>query len=109
MNYKVSQKKTKEKRKKESGWCEKCYFQICPCVIEQIRKMEDAMFAAKQSIESLDAMLHKKTLEKDNLMKVNKELKAKLEGKRQADISNKMKEIDRQVSRFQLRNKIAVN
>ena len=105
----MSEKVAKQKRKKESGYCEKCHAYICPCVIEQIRNMENAMFVAKQAIESLDAMLKKKTLDFEEMVRRNEELTDKVKGNTRGIIDNRLKEIDRQVSRFSLRNKISVN
>ena len=105
----MSEKTAKQKRKQEDGYCEKCNSRICPCVIEQIRHMESAMIVAKQAIESLDAMLQKKTRDYDELQKKHDEYKMLWEGKKQNELDNKMKEIDKQVSRFSLRNKISVN
>jgi len=105
----MSEKTAKQKRKKEEGYCEKCHSRICPCVIEQIRNMESAMVVAKQAIESLDAMLHKKILEYEEAVKSRDEYKMRWEGKQQGDLNQKMRDIDAQTSRFTLRNKIAVH
>jgi len=105
----MSEKTAKQKRKKEEGYCEKCHSRICPCVIEQVRNMESAMVVAKQAIESLDAMLHKKILDFEEMVKRNEDLTDKLKGKTQGIINDRMKEIDSHVSRFSLRNKIAVH
>ena len=105
----MSEKTAKQNRKKEAGWCEHCHSRICPCVIEHVRQQESAMIVAKQAIESLDAMLHKKTLDFEEMVKRNEELTDKLTGKTQGVIDSKMKEIDSRVSRFSLRNKISVN
>lgn len=105
----MSEKTAKQKRKKESGWCEKCRSQICPCVIEHIRNMENAMVVSKQAIESLDLMLHKKILEYEEAVKSRDEYKMLWEGKKQGQLDQKMRDIDAQASRFSLRNKIAVH
>lgn len=105
----MSEKTAKKKRKKEPGWCGKCHAQICSCVIEQIRAQENALFASKQAIQSLDAMLKKTIIERDDFMKRNEELTDKVKGKTRGIIDHRMKEIDNQVSRFALRNKIAIN
>ena len=106
----MSEKTAKQKRKEEEvSWCDKCHAQICPCVIEQVRNMESAMIVAKQAIESLDAMLHKKILDFEEMVKRNEDLTDKLKGKTQGIINDRMKEIDSHVSRFSLRNKIAVH
>ena len=105
----MSEKKAKEKRKKEAGYCEKCHSRVCPCVIEQIRLMENAMVVSKQAVTSLDAMLKKAIMERDDFMKRNEELTDKLKGTTQGIINDRAKEIDKQVSRFSLRNKISVN
>ena len=105
----MSEKKAKEKRKAEVGYCDKCHAQVCSCVIERIRQQENAMIVAKQAVESLDAMLQKATRERDDFMKKTEELKMRLKGKRQSEINQKMKEIDAQVARFELRNKVAIH
>ena len=105
----MSEKTAKQKRKQEEGYCEKCHSRICPCVIEHIRHQENAMVVAKQAVESLDAMLKKATMERNDFMERNEELTDRLKGKSQEKIDNKMKKIDAQVSRFSLRNKISVN
>jgi len=111
----MSEKKAKEKRKivgniskYEPGWCEECHADVCPCVIEHIRLQENAMVVAKQAITSLDAMLHKKILEYEKAGKDRDEFKMRLKGKQQGEIEDKMKAIDASVSRFSLRNKIAL-
>jgi len=105
----MSEKTAKKKRKEETGLCGMCDSEICPCVIKQIRNMENAMVAAKQAIDSLDAMLHKKILECDEAVKSRDEFKMRWEGKQQGQLDQKMQDIDKQVSRFSLRNKIAVH
>lgn len=105
----MSEKTAKKKRREEGNVCGECGAPVCPCVIEQIRNMESAMIVAKQAIKSLDAMLKKAILERDDFMKRNEELTDKVKGKTQGIIDSKMKEIDKQVSRFSLRNKISVN
>jgi hypothetical protein len=67
------------------------------------------MIVAKQAITSLDAMLRKATMERNDFMKRNEELTDKLKGKTQGIINDRMKEIDKHVSRFDLRNKIEVH
>ena len=105
----MSEKTAKQARKKEEGYCEKCHSRICPCVIEHVRQQENAMVVAKQAITSLDAMLRKATMERNDFMKRNEELTDRLKGKTQGIINDRMKEIDQQASRFSLRNKITVN
>lgn len=105
----MSEKTVKQKRKKEQGWCEKCHARVCPCVIEQIRNMENAMVVSGDTIKSLDAMLHKKILEYDQVVKERDEYKMLWSGKQQQNLDQKMRDIDKQTARFHLRNKIAVN
>lgn len=105
----MSEKTAKQKRKKEFGLCEECNSQICPCVIKHVRQQENAMVVAKQAITSLDAMLKKATMERNDFMERNEELTDRLKGKTQGIINDRMKEIDKQVSRFSLRKNIGVN
>ena len=105
----MSEKTAKQARKKEEGYCEKCHSRICPCVIEHVRQQENAMVVAKQVITSLDAMLRKATMERNDFMKRNEELTDRLKGKTQGIINDRMKEIDKHISRFDLRNKIEVH
>lgn len=48
--------------------CPSCYQKICPCVIDQIRDMENAMVVAKQAIESLSAVNQKQILQIGSLL-----------------------------------------
>ena len=105
----MSEKKAKQKRREEGDCCGECGAGICPCVIEHIREQENAMVVAKQALTSLDAMYRKATMERDDFMQRNEELTDLVKGKSQDKIDDKMREIDKQASRFALRSKIELN
>ena len=87
-------------------FCPDCDTEICACVIERIRKQEDAMIAARQALESLDTVNKKLTKEKDGLVVKIRVMEEKLRDKLKQDIKQKRAAIDAKYNRYLNKQKL---
>jgi len=87
-------------------FCPDCDTEICCCVIERIRKQENAMIAAKQAIESMDTLNKKLTKEKDLLVAELKKWKEKARKELKKDIDDKRSFIDQRFEKLMNRGKL---
>lgn len=89
--------------------CSQCNEYICEHVIAHMRRMEDAMFTAKQAIETLDALNKKQAAEIQKLYDEIDELKEQKKIVTRENIKEQMEKIDKQHQRFENRGKLVDN
>ena len=98
--------KLKQKGALSEYKCDICDNPICECIIERIRKQEDALVVAKQALESVETLNTKLTMDIEDLRKENAELKEKAQNTFWNKVSSAKGSIDKQYQRFANRSKL---
>ena len=87
-------------------FCPDCDTEICPCVIERVRKQENAMVVAKQANETLEALNNQLPKQLHMTEDELKKWKEKAQETLKADIAKKRAFLDAKHNKFLNRQKL---
>jgi len=93
-------------KQKKTYFCPDCDLEICDCVIDRIRKQENAIIQAGDALKSLEALNNKLTKEKNITLEELAKWKEKAQRREQSELDKKMKDIDERFGKIHNRDKL---